>query len=178
MSRFHSPTRRQVCRGLALAGAALILPSAARAVAVIPGATADRIVVLKSERKLTLWRDGRLIATYPVALGGNPVGPKRRQGDKRTPEGRYSIDGMNPRSRYYRALHISYPNAEDVRLARVAGLAPGSDVEIHGLSRGFEDYDPAAFTYDWTDGCIAVSNRAIDEIWDRVRVATVIDILP
>ncbi len=177
MSRLPSPARRRLCRGLALAGAALILPSAARA-ALVPDAAADRIVIRKSERKLTLWRDGSLLETYPVALGANPVGPKRREGDKRTPEGRYWIDGMNPRSRYYRALHISYPNEEDARLARAAGHAPGGDIEIHGLSRGFEDYDPAEFTNDWTNGCIAVSNRALDEIWDRVRVNTVVEILP
>jgi murein L,D-transpeptidase YafK len=176
MPQFRSPTRRQLCRDLTLAATALlVLP--VRAKAQSKGAKADRILVLKSERKLLLLRGENPLATFPVALGARPVGPKRRRGDARTPEGRYRIDGFNSHSRFYRALHISYPNAEDLRRARAAGLPLGGNIEIHGLPDGFGRYDPVAFYKDWTDGCIAVSNRAIDEIWASVGIGTPVDIM-
>jgi murein L,D-transpeptidase YafK len=176
MRQIQSPTRRHICRGLALAGLGLIVsPLSAGASAL--GETADRIVVLKSKRKLLLVRAEHVIAKFPIALGAHPVGAKRKQGDKRTPEGRYRIDALNPNSRYYRALHISYPNAEDIRWAQAAGVAPGGDIEIHGMPEAYGTYDPVVFVKDWTDGCIAVSNRTMDEIWTRVQVDTAVDII-
>lgn len=168
------PSRRQVCRSLALAGLALVAPP------LVAGAAAsdkaDGILVVKSKRKLMLMRDGNVMRTFPVALGADPVGPKRRQGDSRTPEGLYRIDGLNPHSHYSRALHISYPNEEDLRLAHAAGVAPGGDIEIHGLPPGYGHYDPDSFFKDWTNGCIAVGNGAIEEIWARVGLDTPIEI--
>ena len=96
--------------------------------------------------------------------------------DARTPEGLYRVDAVNPRSRFHRALHISYPNAEDMRRARAAGVVPGSDIEIHGLPDRFGDYDPVAFYRDWTNGCVAVGNRAIEEIWASVGIGTPVEI--
>lgn len=176
MSQIRSPSRRRVCRDVALAAAAFLVRPM-KAEALVGGARADRIVVLKSERKLMLLRAQSLLRTFPIALGADPIGPKRGQGDGRTPEGRYRIDGFNSRSRFYRALHISYPNAEDVRRARAAGLAPGGNIEIYGLPDGYAHYDPVAFSRDWTDGCVAVSNRAIDEIWASVAIDTAIEIM-
>lgn len=112
-----------------------------------------------------------------MALGAQPIGHKRQQGDKRTPEGTYRVDALNSHSRYHRALHLSYPNEEDMRRAEAAGVAPGGDIEIHGLPHGWDHYDPAVFMKDWTDGCIAVSDRAIDEIWARVRLDTPVEII-
>lgn len=176
MSQIRLPTRRQVCRDLTLAAMALFVrPVTAEAEAT--GARADRIVVLKSERKLLLLQAGKGLGTFPVALGAQPIGPKREQGDARTPEGHYRIDGFNPHSRFYRALHISYPNAEDVRRARAAGVSPGGNIEIHGMPDGYGHYDPVAFFKDWTDGCIAVSNRAIAHIWGSVSIGTAVEIM-
>ncbi len=177
MSEIQSPARRRICAGVALAVLDIGFGAcSARAAALTE--RADRILVLKSARQLLLMRANDVMARYPVALGAQPTGHKRQQGDKRTPEGRYRVDMLNPYSRYHRALHISYPNSADLRQARAAGIAPGGDVEIHGLPRGFETYDPAVFTKDWTDGCIAVSNRAMDEIWDKVRLDTPVEIIP
>ncbi len=167
------PDRRGICRGLAGAAAAAALgPAPARGESWASGANALHIVVVKSLRKLMLVRAGRAFHTFPVALGSHPTGPKRAMGDGRTPEGTYRIDAFNDQSRYYRALHISYPNAEDVLRAQAAGLEPGGNIEIHGLPPDFDDYDPKAFSRDWTDGCIAVSNRAIDTIWRTVALDT------
>lgn len=172
----QSPSRRQICRGLAFAACGLVMRPLSTEAATV-AEPADLVVVLKSQRKLLLMRHARVIAHYPVALGTQPHGPKRQQGDKRTPEGSYRIDAFNPHSRFHRALHISYPNAEDLREASAAGVVPGGDIEIHGLPRGFERYDPAAFAKDWTDGCVAVSNRAMDEIWARVQIDTPVAII-
>jgi len=163
--------RRGLLRGLAGAALAPRLGWSA----VLPD-KADRILVFKADRLLHLVKDERVFATYPIALGGEPVGPKRRQGDGRTPEGRYVIDGKNPASTYHLALHVSYPNQADLARARKAGVNPGGDICVHGLPKGYEALDPIAFLIDWTRGCIAVSDRAIEEIWDRVDTGTPIEI--
>ena len=171
----HRRTRRQLCRDLALAAAGLCaghLAPEARA----REALAERILVLKSQRILVLMRGEQRLARFPIALGANPLGPKRRQGDARTPEGLYRIDAFNPQSRFYRALHLSYPNADDLLRAREFGVAPGGDIEIHGLPQGFAHYDPPVFCKDWTDGCIAVSNQSMDAIWTRVALGTAVEI--
>lgn len=139
---------------------------------------ADRIVVDKSERRLSLYAGGRLLKHYSVALGGNPVGDKLQEGDERTPEGRYVIDYRNARSRYHRSLHISYPSREDRRGAARRGVSPGGDIMIHGLPNGLGALGAAHTRTDWTLGCIAVTNEEIDEIWRAVPDGTPIDITP
>ena len=125
---------------------------------------ADRVLVLKKERTLQLLDQGKVIKTYKIALGGEPVGPKTKQGDHKTPEGVYVLDSRNAHSRFYKSIHISYPNAGDRAAARKVGLSPGGDVFVHGLPKGFGYVGAAHRLRDWTDGCIAVTNQEIDEI--------------
>ena len=139
---------------------------------------ADRVVVLKKERIMMLLRDGEVLKRYKVALGRQPFGHKSQQGDYRTPEGTYTVDSRTARSKFHRALHISYPNAADIAAARKNGTDPGGDVMIHGLPKGFEDLAELHTTRNWTKGCIAVSNAEIDEIWRLVPDGTSIEIRP
>ncbi len=143
-----------------------------------PTETADRIVVYKKRRIMELMSRGKIMKTYKIALGGQPVGPKRVQGDHKTPEGKYKIDSKNPKSRFYLALHISYPNADDRRRARQLGMSPGGAIMIHGLGKEFGWLGSAHTHYDWTDGCIAVTNEEIEEVWRLVPIGTPIEILP
>lgn len=142
------------------------------------GTVADRIIIEKAARKLCLYRRNSLLKTYKIALGPNPVGHKRRQGDGRTPEGRYVIDSRNSRSAFHRALHISYPNVEDRRNARRRGVSPGGDILIHGLPNGWGHIGIAHVVRDWTLGCIAVTNEEIEEIWRVVPNGTPVEIRP
>ena len=169
---FVHSTRRAILAG---AGASL-LPRAGRAASWAEGANALRIVVIKSERKLMLVRASQAFLTFPIALGSHPKGPKRREGDGRTPEGDYVIDRFDTGSYFHRALHISYPNAADRRRALAMGVDPGGRIEIHGLPPGYETLDPKRFDKDWTDGCISVSNRAIEILWRNVGLFTPITI--
>lgn len=139
---------------------------------------ADKVVVVKSERLMMLLKNGEIIRSYKVALGRNPEGRKVRQGDARTPEGVYYLDRRNSNSRFHRALHISYPNADDIRHAKAHGVSPGRDIMIHGLPKSFEDVGEWHRTIDWTKGCIAVTNTEIDEIWTLVPDGTPIEIKP
>lgn len=139
---------------------------------------ADRIVVDKKDRRLTLYANGQPFRTYQVALGGNPVGHKRQEGDRRTPEGRYIIDFANKKSAYHLALRISYPNTADRASAAARGVAPGSDIMIHGLPNGLGAIGAAHRRFDWTNGCIALTNDEIEEVWRLVAVGTPIDINP
>ena len=139
---------------------------------------ADRVVVVKKDRSLTLLRHGAILKTYKIALGGNPVGPKTRQGDHKTPEGIYTLDSRNAHSRFYRSIHISYPNAEDRRRANRTGVLPGGDIFVHGLPNGFGWLGDTHRLKDWTDGCIAVTNDEMDEIWRAVPDGTMIEIRP
>lgn len=132
---------------------------------------ADAIQVYKAQRRMELLRAGRIIATYRIALGDAPVGHKRQQGDEKTPEGDYRITYRNPRSRFHLSLRVSYPNEADRRQARARGVDPGGDIMIHGAT-------PPGYRGDWTDGCIAVTNAEMDEIWRRVPVGTPIRIIP
>jgi murein L,D-transpeptidase YafK len=134
--------------------------------------------VEKRARRLTLWYAGSPVRSFRVALGHSPVGDKRRRGDGRTPEGRYWIAGRNHRSRYYRSLHISYPSAADIHEARRAGVSPGGEIMIHGLPAGAGWIGKHHAGFDWTRGCIAVSNEEIDEIWELVADGTPIEIRP
>ena len=139
---------------------------------------ADRIIVHKKERAMVLMHSGQVIKTYKIALGGNPVGPKTRQGDHRTPEGTYVIDSRNASSMFHRSLHISYPNAPDRERARNLGVSPGGDIMIHGLPNGYGFVGAAHRARDWTDGCIAVTDSEIEEIWGLVDNGTAIEIRP
>lgn len=139
---------------------------------------ADKVLVKKSQRTMFLIKDGHPYREYHISLGDNPKGHKQKQGDERTPEGRYVIDFRNPRSRFHLSLHINYPNGNDREAAQQRGVNPGGDIFIHGLPNGMEQFAPMFKKKDWTDGCIAVNNREIEEIWRLVRNGTPIEILP
>jgi murein L,D-transpeptidase YafK len=140
--------------------------------------TADKILVLKSERKLQLLKAGRVLRTFDISLGLVPVGPKQREGDFRTPEGVYYLETRNANSDYFLSIKVSYPNAEDVARARAQGLDPGGQIMIHGLPNQ-PKYDPRRYHgWDWTDGCIAVSNSDMVDIWLMTGEATPIEIRP
>jgi murein L,D-transpeptidase YafK len=139
---------------------------------------ADRVLVLKKERTLQLLSQGKVVKTYKVALGGDPVGPKTRQGDHRTPEGVYVLDSRNEHSQFHKSIHISYPNATDRAAAQFHRVSPGGDVFVHGLPNGYGWIGSSHRTKDWTDGCIAVTNQEIEEIWKAVRDGTPIEIRP
>jgi murein L,D-transpeptidase YafK len=149
-------------------------PQATPNVRALGNGRVDRIVVKKSERRLYLMHGNEQVRSYKVALGYQPVGHKRYQGDGRTPEGRYYLDWRRPTSRYYKAMHISYPNPQDAVRARSRGQDPGGMVMIHGQPSGSGEQKNG----DWTFGCIALSNWAIDEMWGLVEVGTPIDIMP
>ena len=138
----------------------------------------DRVVVYKHERKLVLLSVGKELRSYTVALGGEPVGKKARQGDRRTPEGLYTLDSRNLNSHFYKAFHISYPNSKDIAAAKKSGVSPGGDIMLHGLPKEYAWVGKAHVLHDWTDGCIAVTNEEMDEIWKLVRVGTPIEIKP
>lgn len=139
---------------------------------------ADRIYVEKAKRTLTLYRKNESLETYKISLGTAPVGHKEKEGDGKTPEGRYTIDYRNARSQFHRALHISYPAAADKAHARALGVSPGGDVMIHGLGKGFAWMGALHAAKDWTLGCIAVTNEEIEEIWRAVPDGTPIEIVP
>ena len=139
---------------------------------------ADQVVVLKKERSLQLLRQGNVIKTYKVALGADPVGPKQRQGDHKTPEGVYLLDSRNPHSQFYKSIHISYPSMRERAAARQKGVSPGGDLFVHGLPKDYGWVGSAHRVKDWTDGCIAVTNQEMDEIWVAVRDGTPIEIRP
>jgi len=139
---------------------------------------ADRIVVVKSTRTMTLLSGGSVLRTYKVALGTQPRGAKERRGDHKTPEGVYVIDSRNSHSRFHLALHISYPNAIDLAKARKGGFDPGGAIMIHGLEASFAWLGPLHRETDWTDGCIAVTNAEIEEIWKLVPLGIPVEIRP
>ena len=139
---------------------------------------ADKVLVFKHNHELQLLNQGKAFKTYKVALGGDPIGPKLQQGDHKTPEGFYVFDRRNSKSQFHRALHISYPNAEDLARAHKKGVPPGGDIMLHGLPNGYGAVGPAHRLKDWTDGCIAVTNEEIEEIWKLVPDGTPIEIRP
>ena len=138
----------------------------------------DKLVIEKSARRLTAWSKGECLREYRVALGFEPVGPKRVQGDGKTPEGRYHVDGKNPHSRFYKNLGVSYPDKNDRKNAAALGGSPGGDIKIHGLGPGFRHLGPVHWMYDWTLGCIAVTDEEIDELYKHTNVGAIIEILP
>ncbi|TVR99898.1 MAG: hypothetical protein EA406_01900 [Rhodospirillales bacterium] len=139
------------------------------------GLKADKIVVHKSERRLKLMRNGAIFRIYPIDLGFSPTGHKVREGDGRTPEGTYYIDWRNPGSQFHLSLRISYPNAEDEAKADALGVRPGGMIMIHGQPNYANPRRPKQ---DWTEGCIAVSNADMEEIWHAVDDGTLIEIRP
>jgi murein L,D-transpeptidase YafK len=134
------------------------------------------VKVEKAKRTLTVYSHGTLLKTYTICLGSNPVGHKTREGDSKTPEGKYLLDWHNPGSDFYKSIHISYPNKTDREKAKRKGVNPGSMVMIHGTGALFAL--PQAAHYDWTDGCIALTDAEIDEIFDMIPNNTPIKILP
>jgi tetratricopeptide (TPR) repeat protein len=139
---------------------------------------ADKILIEKKERRLTLLANGRVIKTFKIALGGNPEGPKERLGDNKTPEGTYIIDARNKDSDYHLSLHISYPNEQDRKRAKALGVSPGGDIMIHGIKNGFSWAGGLHSEVDWTKGCIAVTDEEIEEIDKLVPIGTTVEIRP
>lgn len=139
---------------------------------------ADQILIVKSERTLTLLRQGQVLKTYKVALGHEPSGAKRQRGDNKTPEGEYTIDSRNPHSQFHLALHISYPNSADRARAKRLGVNPGGDIMIHGLPPAYSWLGAAHRKVDWTLGCVAVTDSEIEEIWARVPNGAKVEIKP
>ena len=142
------------------------------------GVKADKVIVEKHARQMILLSKGRVVKTYKISLGRNPEGSKVRVGDRKTPEGVYVIDSRNPRSRYHLSLCISYPNTSDIKRAKQLGVSPGGDIMIHGIRKGFGWLGPLHRLVNWTKGCIAVTNREIEEIWRAVPNGTQIEIRP
>jgi murein L,D-transpeptidase YafK len=138
----------------------------------------DQVLVVKSHRTLSLISHGEVLRTYKVALGGSPVGAKEQQGDHKTPEGHYVLDRRNAKSRFYKSIHVSYPNEQDKQKASQRRVASGGDIMIHGLPNGFGWLGATHRARDWTDGCIAVTNAEMDEIWKLVPEGTPIEIRP
>ncbi|WP_028981745.1 L,D-transpeptidase family protein [Sporocytophaga myxococcoides] len=136
----------------------------------------DKVLVLKSKREMYLLSNGKKIKTYKIALGDNPIGHKVQEGDERTPEGNYVLDWRNNKSSCYRSIHISYPNAVDVKNAKKLKVSPGGSIMIHGLHPSINWMGSFHTKQDWTDGCIAVSNDEMDEIWDLIKYGTPIEI--
>lgn len=139
--------------------------------------TATRVVVYKSERRMDLLKGEEVLRSFKVSLGLVPQGHKEYQGDFRTPEGRYYLTRRNPRSDFFLSIQVSYPNARDMKHAKANGRDPGGSIMIHGLPNTLKR-EPAYYTRDWTDGCIAVSNSDMIEIWLLTSNNTPIDILP
>lgn len=142
------------------------------------GSAADRVVVDKSDARMSLYDGGTLLREYRVSLGGQPVGPKQTEGDERTPEGVYRLDGSNATSTAHLSLHVSYPDARDRAHAGAAGVDPGGLIMVHGIRNGLGWLGRFHRLWNWTDGCVAVTNAEMDEIWRVVPVGTEIEIRP
>ena len=138
----------------------------------------DSVVILKKQHVMELIVHDKIARTYKVALGRGGLAPKVQEGDSRTPEGHYAIDSRNSQSHYYKALHVSYPSVEDRKRATKLGVSPGGDIMIHGLPNGLGAIGSAHRLYDWTLGCIAVTDDEMDEIWGMVPVGTPVEIRP
>ncbi|MEX2489144.1 MAG: L,D-transpeptidase family protein [Pseudomonadales bacterium] len=151
---------------------------------IIPGCKADSalyadlVLVKKAERKMYLLADDKVVREYDIALGDNPQGHKQKEGDERTPEGIYTLDKKKADSAYYKAIRISYPAEQDRIAAQRAGVSPGGQIMIHGQKNGFGWLADKTQRYDWTDGCIAITDPEMDEVWSLVDVGTPIVIQP
>lgn len=151
----------------------LVLP-----VASLAGQKADLVRVNKSDSMMYLIKDGRILQQYRVVFGANPTGHKQQEGDERTPEGTYVLDYKKPDSAYYKAIRISYPNAQDTRQAKARGVSPGGQIMIHGQRNGLGWLSFITQRFNWTNGCIAVTDAEMEQIWQAVDTGTRIEILP
>ena len=142
-----------------------------------PSQQVTRIVITKSDHTLALYHDQTELNSYRVSLGSHS-GAKQQAGDRRTPEGLYIVDAKNPSSQFHRALHLSYPNDHDRARAKKLGVDPGGDIEIHGQMNSFAWLGPLARHFDWTAGCIALTNGEIDATWPLIPVGTPVEIKP
>lgn len=145
---------------------------------VVSAVKADKVIIEKRARILTLSSNGEVIKSYKVALGRNPEGAKEKEGDNKTPEGTYTIDTRHTKSSYHLALHVSYPNAQDIQRAKQQGVSPGGSIMIHGIRNGLGWIGKFHRKFDWTKGCIAVTNDEIDEIGRLVANGTPVEIKP
>ena len=139
---------------------------------------ADAVLVIKSEKRLYLMNNGKRFASLSVTFGAEPTGHKQERGDERTPEGHYILDYKNPKSKFYKSIHISYPNAKDKENARRLGVDPGGDIMIHGLAKVWAWVGSLGQLFLWTNGCIALSNSDMDQVWAAVDPGTPIEIRP
>jgi murein L,D-transpeptidase YafK len=158
--------------------ALLVLPLIHTAVGASEVQKADAVLVVKSEKRLYLLDDGEAFASYHATFGGDPEGHKQRQGDGRTPEGRYVLDYKNSQSAYYRSIHVSYPNRQDRRVAKDLGVNPGGDIMVHGQPNGWGWAGFMLQTISWTDGCIALTDSDMDQVWQAVDPGIPIEIRP
>lgn len=157
----------------------LAVPPAGAQIPRLHAPKADLVVVHKSKRVLQVLHEGRVLKAFAIALGPDPRGPKRMEGDGRTPEGVYTLDWRNSNSQFYRALHVSYPHARDLEHALRWGVPAGGLIMIHGLPNGVRRPEALGHPYrNWTNGCIAVTNEEMDEIWSLVDDGTTIVIFP
>lgn len=138
----------------------------------------DKIVVIKHKRRLDLISNKKIIKSYNISLGRVPKGHKEYEGDKRTPEGLYVINGKNANSGYHKNLGISYPNEKDIKHAKSIGKSPGGLIKIHGMRNGFGWIGKLHLLFDWTLGCIALTNKEMDELCENVEIGTPIEIRP
>ena len=136
----------------------------------------DRILIDKSERKMTVFQDDTIVRTYEIALGFTPEGDKMLEGDGKTPEGIFKIDRQNDQSAFHLSLGLNYPLAEDRARAAADGVSPGGDIFIHGQPNGRQRFEP--ILHDWTDGCIALSDAEIEELWGVTPIGTEVEITP
>lgn len=139
---------------------------------------ADLVLVEKSKHLLTLSKAGKPLASFHVVFGANPIGHKQQEGDEKTPEGRYILDSKKANSAFYKAIHISYPNAQDSATAKAKGVSPGGYIMIHGQKNGFGWLSVVLQRFNWTNGCIALNNSDMDQVWASVDVGTVIEVKP
>ncbi len=132
------------------------------------GTTGDSIVVFKEQHRMVVYYRSKELKSYSISLGKNPVGQKQMEGDKKTPEGLYKISGRNPNSKFHLSLRISYPDKKDIENAKLNGYEPGGDIMIHGLPNNMSLLEDYYLNTDWTDGCIAVANEEIEELWNVI----------
>ncbi|MFZ3018827.1 MAG: L,D-transpeptidase family protein [Gallionella sp.] len=138
----------------------------------------DLVRVIKSERKLQLISEGKILHEFKVSLGGNPNGHKIQEGDERTPEGLYKLDYKKADSAFHKAFHISYPNAQDIAAAKSRDVNPGGNIMIHGQKNGLGWLSSISQRFDWTNGCIALTDSEIDVMWEQVKEGTAVEISP
>ena len=163
---------------IARLGVIACLAIGASSYAAVPAPRIDLVKVDKSGRTLYLLSHDKIVAKFPIALGGQPTGHKQQEGDQRTPEGRYTLDFKKHDSSFFRAIHISYPNGSDTLHANDLGVSPGGAIMIHGQKNGFGQLSAITQKFDWTDGCIALTNEDMQRVWTLVQVPTPIEIVP